>query len=160
IGAAGDPGAPPCGSGNDFGSGGVWYRFTGTGHIVTASLCTSSPIWDSQLNIYCGVNGCDNLICVDGNDDAGPGCSPLSRVAVCTMAGSTYYILVHGFEDAGNFILTLTDGASLCTPSVLCVPSGACCRDTGCTVMTSSACTGSGGTYLGDNSDCSSCPAT
>jgi hypothetical protein len=41
-----------------------------------------------------------------------------------------------------------------------CDPTGACCQNTGCTVMTQAQCASAGGTYNGNGSHCSSCPAT
>jgi hypothetical protein len=40
-----------------------------------------------------------------------------------------------------------------------CGPTGACCTNSGCQVLTSSLCSSVGGAYHGDGSQCTSCPA-
>ncbi len=40
----------------------------------------------------------------------------------------------------------------------ICGPQGACCLPTGCRVTSAENCTAAGGSYGGDNSQCSSCP--
>lgn len=88
--AANDTGAPTgtCGTGG--GAPGVWYTFTGSGEIVTASLCNST--YDTKIQVYQG--SCDALVCVTGNDDS---CGLQSSVDFVTEAGTIYYFYVYGF---------------------------------------------------------------
>lgn len=95
-----DDNAPFCGTGNGTG-GGVWFRFTGNGQSVTASLCSSN--FDTSIRVYSG--SCNSLNCVAGNNDA---CGTRSQVTWMSQAGVTYRILVHGFGSAtGSFTLTM-----------------------------------------------------
>ncbi|MCW5900382.1 MAG: hypothetical protein KIT10_14035 [Flavobacteriales bacterium] len=93
--------APFCGTGDGTG-GGVWYRITGTGTNITASLCGSG--YDTRIRVYTGV--CTALTCVNGNDDF---CGLQSEVTWLGVNGVTYYILVHGWAASqGPFILNIT----------------------------------------------------
>lgn len=88
--------------------GGVWYRFSGTGTIVTASLCGSS--YDTMIRIYSG--DCNNLLCVSGNDDF---CNLQSQVSWTSTLGTTYFILVHGYNSSvGSYALSLTCANPMC----------------------------------------------
>ena len=79
----------------------VWYRVTGTGANITASLCGSA--YDTKLEVYTGT--CAALTCVGGNDDF---CGLQSQFTWPTTAGTTYYVRVHGFFGAtGNFTLNI-----------------------------------------------------
>lgn len=91
-----------CGTGDGTG-GAIWFEFTGTGDLVTASLCGSS--FDTRIRIFEGT--CAGLICVDGDDD---GCSGLqSQVAFISVLNTTYYILVSGYtSNEGAFELSMS----------------------------------------------------
>lgn len=96
------PGA--CGTTPGIG-GGVWYTFVGTGETFRASLCNSD--YDTKINVYSG--DCDNLVCVDGNDDTFSGAcgSTRSSIDIVSTVGTTYYIYVNGFStNTGNYELT------------------------------------------------------
>jgi hypothetical protein len=82
---------------------GVWYTFTGTGAMVSADVCNAD--YDTQIYIYTGT--CGSLTCMDGNDDmCGDGLQ--SRVDWFAENGTTYYILVHGYDvDMGTFDLSI-----------------------------------------------------
>ncbi len=101
VGAAGDN-VPFCGTSNGTG-GGLWYALTPTAPgLVTASLCGSA--FDTKLRVFEGT--CDTLVCVAGNDDA---CGLQSEITFGAVAGTTYYILVHGFSGGqGDFNLEVT----------------------------------------------------
>lgn len=81
--------------------GGVWYLFTGTGDAVTVSTCNMAT-YDSKIGVYDGT--CGALNCIAGNDDAA-GCSGLSsEVTFNSVAGTDYYIFIHGYGSAfGDF---------------------------------------------------------
>ncbi|MFH1320449.1 MAG: T9SS type A sorting domain-containing protein, partial [Bacteroidota bacterium] len=89
---------------------GVWYSIAGTGDSITVSTCDSAA-YDTKIGIYDG--SCGSLNCVAGNDD-GTGCSGYtSEVSFVSVSGTTYYILVHGYETAsGDFNLTITCAAA------------------------------------------------
>ena len=96
--------APLCTT-TDGTGGGVWYRFTGTGTSVTASLCGSG--YDTKIRVYSGT--CAALVCVAGNDDF---CGLQSQVTWAGTLGTFYYILVHGFGAAtGAYTLSITCAA-------------------------------------------------
>ncbi|MEZ4740746.1 MAG: T9SS type A sorting domain-containing protein [Flavobacteriales bacterium] len=84
---------------------GVWYVFEGDGQAVTLSTCPE-PVYDTKLNVYSGT--CDALDCVVGNDDGGD-CGLGSTVGFLSEVGTTYYILVQGFDgEVGDFELTVS----------------------------------------------------
>lgn len=93
--------APFCVTANGVG-GGVWYKFTGTGANVTASLCGSS--FDTGIRVYAGT--CVSLPCIAGNADF---CGAQSQVTWTSVMGTTYYILISGFgAAAGAYTLSIT----------------------------------------------------
>jgi hypothetical protein len=88
-----------CGTSNT--APGVWYTVSGTGQPVTVSTCTAAS-YDTKISVFSG--SCGALTCVGGNDDA---CGLRSSVTFNSVAGETYFVLVHGFLSAtGTFTLT------------------------------------------------------
>ncbi len=83
----------------------VWFTFRGTGGDVTFSTCSNNTTFNTRMHVYQG--DCNNIVCVDGNED-GPSCSNgQSEITISTGAGVTYYILVSGNSSAGgNFEIT------------------------------------------------------
>ncbi|MHC4413828.1 MAG: nidogen-like domain-containing protein [Planctomycetota bacterium] len=149
-----DDDAPFCGTGIT--SPGVWYTVIGTGTTMTAKTCGPLFDYDTKISVYCGP--CDDLVCIDGNDDNCPdGASGLlSTVQWCSQAGALYRILVHGFGgQSGDFQLFLSENGVPCTADVECLPQGACCfPDETCLVTTEAGCIDLGGEYQGDETDC------
>ncbi|MBX7094411.1 MAG: T9SS type A sorting domain-containing protein [Flavobacteriales bacterium] len=129
---------------------GVWYVVTGTGQDVLASLCGTS--WDSKISVFSG--SCGALTCIGGIDDNGPACTGLSAsYSFSTVAGTAYYILVHGYSSDSNFDLTLScstpDPLSAAVSSPACTNGSISLSVTG-QVGTVDWYTGScGGTYIG-----------
>jgi len=81
---------------------GVWYKFTGTGSMVSAGLCTGTN-WDSKISVFGGT--CSSLVCVDGNDDY---CNYQSRIDWYAENAIDYYILIHQYSTVGGaFTLTI-----------------------------------------------------
>jgi hypothetical protein len=90
---------------------GVWYTIVGDGSaFFIASMCNRFTDFDTKISVFTG--GCDDLVCVGGNDDIGRfrGCSSdTSELEFQNTEGTVYSILVHGFEsETGSFDLTLT----------------------------------------------------
>lgn len=84
---------------------GIWYSFIGIGEEVIFSTCSSNTDYDTVISIFDGP--CSNINCIGGNDDA---CTNnASEASVFTTLGTTYYILVHGFNDTGNFDLSVSN---------------------------------------------------
>ncbi|MFC4739870.1 choice-of-anchor J domain-containing protein, partial [Flavobacterium ponti] len=125
-------GAPTGTCGTTGGSGGLWYSFTGTGDIVTFSLCGSA--FDTKIQVVTGT--CGAFTCVTGNDDFA-GCGNQSQVQFITTVGTNYYIYVYGFGTAqGVFTLTTT-----CTPPPPPPANDNCDNATPVTVNTNTNCT-------------------
>jgi hypothetical protein len=82
---------------------GAWYSFQVEESIlIEASTCVDTN-FDTQITIASG--NCNGLQCVTFNDEA---CGAQSRATWYAEAGTTYYILVHGFREAqGDFVLTM-----------------------------------------------------
>lgn len=86
---------------------GVWYSIVGTGDAITLSTCLDFG-YDTKINVYRGT--CAEPICVTGNDDGGT-CEEGSTASFPSEVGTTYRILVQGFEGAtGTFDLAVTCG--------------------------------------------------
>jgi hypothetical protein len=87
---------------------GVWYFVTGDGSTLQASLCDGAS-FDTRLSVYegdCPDGQLESLICVDGNDDF---CGQESLVTWLSEEGTTYSILVHGYQNgSGDFKLSVT----------------------------------------------------
>ena len=96
--------AVSCGSSTAPTAPGIWYTYTTfCNSNVTASLCAGTS-YNSQISIFDGT--CGSLNCIAGNDDA---CATQSEITWTPVAGTTYYILVHGFgTEAGDFSLNLS----------------------------------------------------
>jgi hypothetical protein len=93
---------------------GVWYVVAGNGNVMTASLCGTA--WDSKISVFSGTS-CASLTCVGGNDDGGPACTGTSASYSWTsVAGTNYYILVHGYSSNSAFNIALTCTAPCITP--------------------------------------------
>ena len=104
VNATVDASAPDCG-GVSITAPGVWYEFTDTSGLITdytISLCAGTD-FDSKLTVYSGT--CGALVCETANDDS---CGLQSEVSFQGDGNTTYYILVHGFDNAtGNFTLNV-----------------------------------------------------
>ncbi|MCK8481120.1 T9SS type A sorting domain-containing protein [Psychroserpens algicola] len=107
-----DPGF--CGTSSGTG-GAVWYTFVGAnsnnagaadgtvGDDVTLDLSLST--FDTKIRVFTGV--CDDLTCLDGDDDGGAGTTSL--ITFPTTVGTEYYVLVHGFSgNAGEYTLDVS----------------------------------------------------
>lgn len=99
-----------CGNITTGDSPGVWFTFTGTGESTEFSLLNSS--FDTGIQIYSGT--CEELICVEGNDDFGT--VEQSKVDFITTTGTEYLIYIYGEDGAtGDFELSIQ-----CNPPATC----------------------------------------
>ena len=88
----------------------VWYKIQGTGTEIRAKTCRDDEnnlpdgaISDTFLMVFEG-DDCQNLRCVDGNDNQ---CGAFSIVSWPSDASKFYYVLVGGNrEQTGSFILS------------------------------------------------------
>ncbi len=107
---------------------GVWYRVMGTGNTIRASMCTEFVDFDTKISVFCA--GCGVLTCVAGNDDGFCAGLPstFSDVSWCSIDGTEYLVLVHGYLDqAGGAILNFSDdGDPSCVGRVSCVAGDDC----------------------------------
>ncbi len=96
-----------CGTSNT--APGVWYSFTGTGGAVRFSTCSPNTNYDTKISVFTGI--CDELVCVDGNDDDSDcpsGILNSTVIVIPTTLGVVYRVLVHGFGGAtGDFELSV-----------------------------------------------------
>ena len=148
VGSTADP-YIDCGATGDLASQrGIWYRYIGDNSNVTINTCNATG-YDTRLTVYSG--SCGSFTCVAGNDDMSPACpaaSFRSEVNFNAMAGTTYYVYVHGYQSGttlsatGTFVLNWTC-APLCTPIA---GNDECSAATALTI----------GTGLASNNTCSS----
>ncbi|MEZ4805894.1 MAG: T9SS type A sorting domain-containing protein [Flavobacteriales bacterium] len=83
---------------------GVWYLLEGNDMQVRISTCLEHS-YDTKLSVFTGP--CEALQCLGGNDDI-PGCDYGSEYGFHAESGTTYHILVHGYqEDTGTFDLVV-----------------------------------------------------
>jgi hypothetical protein len=105
---------------------GVWFEVTGNGNTLTASLCDSSPAFDSVILVMCGT--CDGLSIVATGDNDGPSCAGTQASASwCSAAGQSYFVwIAPAAAGAQTFAYTLTvsDGpvCSTAIPCATCPP--------------------------------------
>jgi hypothetical protein len=106
VGMTDDPENDSCGDSN---APGVWYSVVGNGEAMRALTCGVGSRYDTRLSLFEGE--CGALSCVTQNDDACSNASTccLSTINWATEAGTTYYILIHGFSNnAGQYELRVT----------------------------------------------------
>lgn len=95
--------APDCGT--TISAPGVWYTFTGIDGQNILSTCGAVTSYDSKMSVYTG--SCNELVCVAGNDDT-PGQGTCSTVIFNSTEGTTYHVLVQGYDGAtGDYELSL-----------------------------------------------------
>lgn len=95
-------GEPTVFCGTSIDTAGVWYRWVGDGSFANINVCDTAD-FDTKLHVYEG--SCNNLSCVDGNDDA---CDLKSAVGFSSVNGRTYYIYVSGYDnEVGNFAIEI-----------------------------------------------------
>lgn len=108
---------------------GLWYRVVGTGNTMTASTCDPFTLYDSALSVYCGT--CDGLFCAASNDNSD--CefgAEKAYVSWCSIPGQDYFIFVYGGfgDNAGNFLLQVTDDGAPCSGATACAPCPEPCQ--------------------------------
>jgi len=115
INATLDAGLPACGSVID--SPGVWYTVTGTGDLLSASLCGGTS-YNSRISVFEG--SCGIFTCVaDANDT----CGNRESISWCSTNGTPYFILVHGVGgEEGTFSLNV--GSISCDDNNACTGNG------------------------------------
>jgi hypothetical protein len=102
------PAAPRCAQ-NDQGpaNSAIWYRFTAQNdtilHITTS--VTGLPNVDTRVHVYRG--GCDDLVCVVGNDNGGFGGT--SRCSFNPTEGETYWLVFDDRWSAAPFSFVLEE---------------------------------------------------
>ena len=93
---------------------GVWFSITPTtSGLITVSTCTGTT-WDTYLRAYSG--SCGTLTCVSNtlgvgyDDDACTESYGLSSMSFTANTGTTYYILLTGYDaaDFGAYTITAT----------------------------------------------------
>eukprot|EP00899_Mesostigma_viride_P009657 jgi/Mesvir1/18693/Mv17181-RA.1 len=96
-------------------AGTAWYKI-----IVTSPVDIVFKIaiadFDTIVRLYSSpTGGCNTLTCVGANDD--DGLDFFSRLAASLLPSATYYLAVHGYENAkGSFDLVISDSAPLPSP--------------------------------------------
>jgi hypothetical protein len=95
----------------DFPSIGVWYKLQVEGPSDLTVSTSAGATYDTAISVFKG-DGCNNLTCEAGNDDACPGDRSSVKVQACESIVS-YFILVHGYANrTGYFNLTITSRAN------------------------------------------------
>ncbi|CAB9504942.1 CHU large protein [Seminavis robusta] len=109
-------GAPSCGDRVWHTSSGLWYSAIGTGRAMTVSTCPNvtaddigrDAFLDTQISVYTG--SCDNLVCMDGNDQF---CRDQSSVSWFTEPGVEYLVLVHGYDNRDGYFNVYYEDAEI-----------------------------------------------
>lgn len=81
----------------------VFYKFVGNGdaQMVTASLCSSNTNFDTVIRVY---DNCDLTNEIASNDDS---CGVQSEVTFESDGVSSYFVMVEGTNDSGDFEITI-----------------------------------------------------
>ncbi|KAG7370432.1 hypothetical protein IV203_019002 [Nitzschia inconspicua] len=93
---------------------GVWYKFQGTGKVVSASTCSAETKHRTAIHVFSG-SSCESLTCMDtehGNSALCRSDNPERSATVNFLAqdGFDYFILVSSVDAlSGSFGLTLTE---------------------------------------------------
>ena len=85
---------------------GAWFEYT-PAETVTATVSTVASMVDTRVHIYSG--GCDNLVCVGGDDDAGGEPYYTSIATFTAEAGVTYLIAFDDNWDDLDFSFELSE---------------------------------------------------
>jgi hypothetical protein len=89
----------------------LWWAFTAPSNGL-ALLSTKGSTFDTLLAVYTGTS-LSNLVSVAANDDD-PQITPASTLVFRTVAGTTYYIAVDGYNGAaGTVVLELNQSPEL-----------------------------------------------
>ncbi|HPF41683.1 MAG TPA: proprotein convertase P-domain-containing protein [Phycisphaerae bacterium] len=126
------------------GVGTIWFSFVATDTTAFIQTCSSvAPADDTLLAVYDGTCGALAEIACSEDD-----CGLLSELcAENLIIGNTYFIQASSFGEADRGAITVQVDCPC--------PSGACCSDAGCSILTPQTCEATGGEYLGDNTMCS-----
>ncbi len=90
----------------------VWWQWTALGS-GTVNLDTRGSYFDTTLAVYTG-SALDSLTAVASNDDISSGVVQASQVSFTSVANTTYYIAVDGFDaDSAGISLNLTTDPSV-----------------------------------------------
>lgn len=97
--------------------GGTWFNVLGDGGLVTVSTCSPATDFDTIISVFNGAS-CQDLQCVDGNDD-GETCGSSqvhSQVSWPSQANELYRVLVRGLNnEIGKFGLSITSTSTSTT---------------------------------------------
>ncbi len=136
----------------------VWYRFecpqTAAYRFTTSvNLATGNNLADTVIAVYESTDGtCGSLTQVACDDDGGVianGGELQSDLTTDLTGGTVYYVQVAKWALAAPTDLNTT---GLYVDQF--IPRGACCQGTSCSILTEADCATAGGSYLGDNSQC------
>lgn len=95
---------------------GVWFKFTGTGDVMTLSTVGTS--FDARINVYTG--SCGALTCFSGNDNSAGNAQAL--FTFCSSKNTTYYVYLDGAGGAtGAYTISLN--CTFTDPTISC-PAG------------------------------------
>ena len=88
----------------------LWYRFPGTGDIVTLSTCSDLTDFTTSIRIYQG--SCNAFGCVSNieNINALNNCAQHSTVSFQSSIDEVYFARIggHNIDDKGNFLMEVT----------------------------------------------------
>lgn len=105
-------------SGGNQANGSEWYKYVPTQNktITVTTDLSQNTCRDTRIQVYQG--SCDNLLCVDGNDDVlASGQFPcpqgnqnyLSKVTFDALVGNTYYIVFDNHWESNGFDFQITE---------------------------------------------------
>jgi hypothetical protein len=103
-GVTGETGGVSCNF-NELTGNAMWYTFTPESDMGVEISSAIEPYTDTRLFLFSG--DCDNLICVGGNDDGGPGYS--SILTANLDANITYYIVWDAYWGNAPFSFSVSE---------------------------------------------------
>jgi hypothetical protein len=137
-----------------------WYELT-VAQESTVTLTVVTNGLDYVFGLISDANGAPSTSCATAAQIAPLAVSSCGAVTVCVPAGTSWWFIGQPFGAPSACGTSTYVAEWICEPAKC--PTGACCfSDGSCTDgLTGGECGAAGGTYQGDNTDCSTvtCPA-
>ena len=112
----------------------AWYSFVATGTSQTVSLTGVSTNFDAAFQVYTKTGNCTMTAVASGCSDTGGGAGGSETLAITTVPGTTYYVMVFGTDasNEGDFCIQVAGPPinDLCTNATTLTVNASCTAGT------------------------------